>query len=395
MAIYKLINCIQNYAWGSYTSLSELFGLENSDNKPQAELWMGSHPNGCSVLESTGMLLSDHIKQNQYDVLGADTAKRYGELPYLFKVLAAETPLSIQVHPNKVNSQRGFERENRQGIEFHAANRNYKDPNHKPELVYALTRYKAMNGFRPIEHIISLFDEVGLTTLECELSSFKAQPNSDGLQSFFTSLMTLSGERKAAALNEVQAAFCRSELSAMAQEALNYSQSFAEHYEEDIGILAPLILNIVELEPGEAMFLHAETPHAYVQGTALEIMASSDNVLRAGLTPKHIDVPELIANTRFNAIAPEQLKLSPVKREGRIHFPVPVDDFAFDILQAEPSANTLFVRGAEIVFCIEGSVELSAGETTLSLNAGESAFVPYCAISYHFKGTGRLARAYN
>ncbi|MGY0600097.1 mannose-6-phosphate isomerase, class I [Vibrio sp. JZG10] len=395
MTIYKLSNCIQNYAWGSYTSLTELFGIANSDGQTQAELWMGAHPNGCSVLKSTGALLSTFIKQNQQDALGSYSAMRYGELPYLFKVLAARTPLSIQVHPSKVNSERGFARENEQGIELTAANRNYKDPNHKPELVYALTRYKAMNGFRPIEHTIALFEEVGIPSLEHELSLLRDHPNSQGLQHFFTALMTLSETRKLAAMSEIKATFERDDLSVRAQQAIAYSQSFAQHYKGDIGILAPLILNIVELEPGEAMFLHAETPHAYVEGTALEIMASSDNVLRAGLTPKHIDVPELIANTRFESTAPEQLKLSPIRKEGRLNFPVPVDDFALDILTVKPTVSTQYVRSAEILFCLEGEVNVWAGEHRVSLEPGESVFIPYSTQSYCYEGEGKIARAHN
>lgn len=395
MAIFKLKNCIQNYAWGSTIAMSELFGFENSEKKPQAELWMGAHPNGCSRLEQTGCSLADYISKNKSLVLGDYTAKRYGELPFLFKVLAADRPLSIQVHPNKANSERGFERENEQGIALDAAERNYKDPNHKPELVYALTRYKAMNGFRPIAHILSLFEEVYLPTLESELSSLKAAPTAVGLKTFFTALMTLPSRRALMILSEVEAAFERSDLSVMAKEALAYSRSLSEHYSGDIGILAPLILNVVELEPGEAMFLHAETPHAYMEGTALEIMASSDNVLRAGLTPKHIDVPELIANTCFEPIAPKQLKLAPIEREGRVNFPVPIDDFLFDVIYVGSNAQTLFVRGAEIVFCIEGDIHISSGGTSLLLKAGESVFVPNSAVSYQFYGTGRLARVYN
>ncbi|MFL9786802.1 mannose-6-phosphate isomerase, class I [Vibrio cyclitrophicus] len=395
MTIYKLSNCIKNYTWGSHTSLTELFGIANSYDQPQAELWMGAHPSGCSVLETTGALLSAHIKQNQQDVLGSYSAMRYGELPYLFKVLAAQMPLSIQVHPSKVNSEQGFARENELSIELTAANRNYKDPNHKPELVYALTRYKAMNGFRPIEHTIALFEEVGIPSLERELSSLKSKPNAQGLQHFFTALMVLSGERKSAAMNEIQASFERDDLSKEAQHAITYSQKFAQHYEGDVGILAPLILNIVELEPGEAMFLHAETPHAYVEGTALEVMASSDNVLRAGLTPKHIDVPELIANTRFMPVAPEQLKLTPIRKEGRLHFPVPVDDFALDILTVKPTVSTQYVRSAEILFCMEGYIQLWAGKDRVSLKPGESVFIPCSAQSYCYEGEGRAARVYN
>lgn len=395
MTIYKLNNCIQNYAWGSTTSMSKLFGLDNPQNEPQAELWMGAHPNGCSRFAQTGLSLADYISQDCQDALGPYTAGRYGELPFLFKVLSAETPLSIQVHPSKANSELGFERENILGIELNAANRNYKDPNHKPELVYALTRYKAMNGFRPIDNIIVLFDEVLVSTLELELSSLKATPDADGLQRFFTALITLSGERKSAALKDVQAAFGRSDLSDIAQEALTYCHSFAQNYEGDIGILAPLIFNIVELEPGEAMFLNAEIPHAYVHGTALEIMASSDNVLRAGLTSKHIDVHELIANTRFEPIEPDKLKLTPLTHEGRQHFPVPVDDFSFDILSADADSKTQFVRSAEIIFCIEGQVEVESDFTKVELKAGESVFIPYSVSAFKYKGCGRLARAYN
>ncbi|NVN82650.1 MULTISPECIES: mannose-6-phosphate isomerase, class I [unclassified Vibrio] len=395
MAIFKLKNRIQNYAWGSKTSMADLFGFDNVDDQPQAELWMGAHPNGCSELEPLGELLSDYISKNAHEVLGRHTAQRYGQLPFLFKVLAAHTPLSIQVHPNKANSERGFELETKKGVELDASNRNYKDPNHKPELVYAITKYKAMNGFRPIRHIISLFDEVALPSLEFELEALKTEPSKDGLKRFFTTLMVLSGAEKLAILNEFKEVFERSNMSVMLQQAIGYSQSFVEYYSDDIGILAPLILNIVELEPGEAMFLHAETPHAYVKGTALEIMASSDNVLRAGLTPKHIDVDELVSNTSFESIPLEQLKLTPISAEGRLRFPVPVDDFAFDVLNVGNPVRELHTRSAEILFCIEGEVKICSRDVNLSMKAGESVFIPCSVSSYWLAGEGKLARAYN
>lgn len=394
MAIYKLDNHIQNYTWGSSTSMSQLFGFDNKSGEPQAELWMGAHKNGCSQLQKTGMSLADYIADNKEARLGAYTLHRFGELPFLFKVLAAEAPLSIQVHPNKMNSKLGYERENALGIDANATNRNYKDTNHKPELIYALTTYRAMNGFRPIEHIIALFNEIEIPTLSDEVSLLKGSPTPDGLEAFFSAIMSLAGQRKVNALDELYASYSLNNVSPMALEALQYSQTFFDYYEEDVGLLAPLILNTVELSAGEAMFLHAETPHAYVHGTALEIMASSDNVLRAGLTHKHIDVPELIANTRFQPILPDQLKLLPVLKEGGINFPVPVDDFAFDILHVESVSKTLFVRGAEILFCIEGVLLVRSGETSVHLKAGESVFIPYSASMYNYQGVGRLARAY-
>lgn len=393
--IFKLTNVIQNYAWGSNTALSTLFGFENLMREPQAELWMGAHASGGSYLNALNLSLADYVTKQPQLVLGDYTASRYGELPFLFKVLAAETPLSIQVHPNKRNSELGFERENSQAIELTAANRNYKDPNHKPELVYAITVYKAMNGFRPLADIVALLDEIKIPALDTEVEAFKQSPNADGLKSLFTALLRLEGEKKQHALAQLSEHYGRVDASAMAKQALEYSEHFAKLYPGDNGVLAPLILNIVELQPGEAMFLHAETPHAYVHGTALEVMASSDNVLRAGLTPKHIDVTELVVNTRFESIPPSDLLTIPLKREGLLHFPVPVDDFKFDIIEVSDAENYLFVRSAEIVFCIEGEVLLSSESEQVTLLPGESAFIPFDTAKYSYQGTGRLARVSN
>ncbi len=395
MSLHKLDNVIQTYAWGSKTSIGELFGIANPYQQPQAEIWMGAHPNGCSKVEQSGQLLSELIEQDKNNILGEYTAERFGELPYLFKVLAAQTPLSIQVHPNKRKSELGFARENEQGIELSAANRNYKDPNHKPELVYALTFYKAMNGFRPIAQIVALFEEVSIPSLSVEIAALKSEQNSQGLQAFFTAIMSLEGARKESALNELYAAYERPAKTAMGREALAYSADFRTHYDGDIGLFSPLMLNTIELAPGEAMFLHAETPHAYVQGTGLEIMANSDNVLRAGLTPKYIDVPELIDNTIFEPIQPEDIKLAPTHKDGKQFYPIPVDDFGFDILPSVDAAKSQYVRGAEIVFCVEGEVTVSVAETNLTLKAGESAFITNDSKAYQYQGKGILARAYN
>lgn len=394
-ALFKLDNVIQHYAWGSHTSIHDLFGIDNPANEPQAEIWMGAHPSGCSKVAETKELLSDVINQNKAQSLGEYTAARFGELPFLFKVLAAETPLSIQVHPSKQNAEIGFARENSLGIPLDAPNRNYKDPNHKPELVYALTFYKAMNGFRPIEHIISLFEQANIAELSSELEALKAAQHPQGLKAFFTAIMSLSSERKQVALEQLDAALKRPVKTAMAREAFIYIESFRKHYAGDIGLFAPLMLNTIELAPGEAMFLHAETPHAYVQGTGLEIMANSDNVLRAGLTPKYIDLPELINNTRFVAIDPLALKVSPVHKQGRLSYPIPVDDFAFEVISVREQNETQFVRSAEILFCIEGQVSIRCNGEEVVLSAGESVFVASGSVKYVYQGQGILARAFN
>ncbi len=272
--LYKLDNVIKNYDWGSLVAMNELFGIENPSNEPQAEIWMGSHPNGCSKIAENGELLSDLIKKDPVAVLGEYTVHRFGHLPYLFKVLAADKALSVQVHPCREKAQLGYLKENDLGIELGASNRNYRDDNHKPELVYALTFYKAMNGFRPILEIISLFEQANIATLNDDLDALKALPTPQGLKQFFTVVMSLSGDKKTTALNELKTAMEQRPRTAKAREAFGLIKRFVDEYSNDIGLFSPLILNVIELEPGEAMFLHAETPHAYVQGTGLEIMAT-------------------------------------------------------------------------------------------------------------------------
>ncbi|MEZ9397999.1 mannose-6-phosphate isomerase, class I [Vibrio splendidus] len=393
--MFKLKNQIKNYAWGSRTSISELFGIDNPNSEPQAEIWMGAHLGGCSTIGDNGHPLFDAISQNMNEYLGEYTTDRYGQLPFLFKVLAADTPLSIQVHPSKRKSEVGFSRENLQGIDLDDPTRNYKDSNHKPELVYALTPYRAMNGFRPIENIISLFDEIALSELYNELNQLKQQTSNEGLACFFNSIMTLNDERRSRVLSQLEDASQRPVALDMTREAIRYSQEFKRYYGSDIGLLSPFILNIIELDPGEAMFLFAETPHAYVEGTALEIMASSDNVLRAGLTPKHMDIPELLDNVLFTPTDPKSLVMSPIIKEGKKQYPIPVDDFGFDILYATDIKKEQYVRSAEILFCIDNHVVIISGNNSIELSSGEALFVPYSAGKYSYSGKGRVARSYN
>ncbi|HFQ5076986.1 TPA: mannose-6-phosphate isomerase, class I [Vibrio vulnificus] len=394
-SIFKLENVIQNYVWGSQTAISELFGIDNPEQVPQAEIWMGTHPNGCSKLAHTGMLLSDFIQSDPANVLGDYTVERFGDLPFLFKVLSAEKPLSIQVHPSREKAIEGYQKENLQGLQLTDSSRNYKDDNHKPELVYALTFYKAMNGFRTIEEIVSLFDQAKVETLRLDLEKLILQPTSTGLKAFFDVVMNLSAERKQRALAELLQAVDQPAKTAKAREAFELIKEFRQDYRDDIGLFSPLLLNIVELEPGEAMFLHAETPHAYVKGTGLEIMANSDNVLRAGLTPKHMDIAELIANTNFISTDRDKLILKPFNIENKTAYPIPVEDFSFEIVNVETTERRQYVRSAEILFCIEGNCAIRHGSDVVTVAAGESVFVCNSTKVYEYFGEGRLARAFN
>ncbi|MBC6534113.1 MULTISPECIES: mannose-6-phosphate isomerase [Citrobacter] len=387
----KLINSVQNYAWGSKTALTELYGLANPQQLPMAELWMGAHPKSSSKIEdASGQVVSlrDVIDGNQSALLGDAVAKRFGELPFLFKVLCAAQPLSIQVHPNKRNSEIGFAKENAAGIPMDAAERNYKDPNHKPELVFALTPFLAMNAFREFSEIVSLLQPVA--GAHTAIAHFLEQPNAERLSQLFAALLSMQGEEKSRALAILKAA-----LETQQGEPWQTIRLIAEFYPDDSGLFSPLLLNVVKLNPGEAMFLFAETPHAYLQGVALEVMANSDNVLRAGLTPKYIDIPELVANVKFEAKPANQLLTTPVKHGAELDFPIPVDDFAFSLHDLSAQETAIDQQSAAILFCVEGEAILRKGEQRLVLKPGESAFISAEESPVSVSGVGRVARVYN
>lgn len=387
----KLINSVQNYAWGSKTALTELYGVANPQQLPMAELWMGAHPKSSSKVEdASGQIVSlcDVIDSQPSALLGDAVAKRFGELPFLFKVLCAAQPLSIQVHPNKRNSEIGFAKENAAGIPMDAAERNYKDPNHKPELVFALTPFLAMNAFREFSEIVSLLQPVA--GAHTAIAHFLEQPNAERLSQLFAGLLSMQGEEKSRALAILKAA-----LETQQGEPWQTIRLIAAFYPDDSGLFSPLLLNVVKLNPGEAMFLFAETPHAYLQGVALEVMANSDNVLRAGLTPKYIDIPELVANVKFDAKPANQLLTTPVKNGAELDFPIPVDDFAFSLHSLSAQETTIDQQSAAILFCVEGEAVLSKGEQRLVLKQGESAFISAEESPVRVSGVGRVARVYN
>ncbi|TCC01063.1 mannose-6-phosphate isomerase [Kosakonia quasisacchari] len=387
----KLINSVQNYAWGSKTALTDLYGIANPDNLPMAELWMGAHPKSSSkVQDASGQTraLREVIDQDKTRLLGSAVANRFGELPFLFKVLCADQPLSIQVHPNKKNSEMGFAKENAAGIPLDAAERNYKDPNHKPELVFALTPFLAMNAFREFSDIVSLLQPVA--GAHPAIAHFLQAPGAERLSELFAALLNMQGEEKSRAL-----AVLKSALGNHSGEPWQTIRLISEFYPDDSGLFSPLLLNVVKLNPGEAMFLFAETPHAYLQGVALEVMANSDNVLRAGLTPKYIDIPELVANVKFTPKPANELLTQPTQHGAELDFPIPVDDFAFSLHDLSTSESQLAQQSAAIVFCVEGEAVLSKASQQLVLKAGESAFIAADESPVGVRGTGRVARVFN
>ncbi|MEQ9860114.1 mannose-6-phosphate isomerase [Pectobacterium cacticida] len=387
----KMLNCIQHYAWGSKHALTELYGIDNPENLPMAELWMGAHPKSSSALvDEKGNIrnLREAIAEDPSAYLGATIAQRFGELPFLFKVLCAEQPLSIQVHPNKLAAEQGFAKENAAGIALNAPERNYKDANHKPELVYALTPFQAMNGFRELSEIARLLTPVA--SAHPSIAAFLQQPDTKRLAMLFANLLNMEGEQKSRALGVLKAA-----LNSQDDEPWATIRAITHNYPEDNGLFSPLLLNVITLQPGEAMFLFAQTPHAYLQGVALEVMANSDNVLRAGLTPKYIDIPELLDNVIFEAKPANQLLMMPHRQGNMLNFPIPVDDFAFSLHELGKIPQTLNQNSAAIVFCIDGHAVLRKDGQQLVLRPGESGFVCASESPITIEGQGRLARVFN
>lgn len=384
---YPLTNVVKNYPWGSRHSLNQRFNVLNPDDQPQAELWMGVHPAGVSHVKVAQelMALSDLLAKEPAMMLGEATYQRFNDLPFLLKILAAGRALSIQVHPTKAQAECGFARA-QQANEGEMPD--YNDANHKPELVYAITPFVAMNGFRDTNTIAANLSALDIPELNTLAAGLLAQPDGDGLRAFFIAMMQLTPATKTQAIAQVIA---RGE-DLYGEETGAIFRRLQHDYPNDTGVLAPLFLNCITLQPGEAMFLYPGTLHAYVHGTAIEVMASSDNVLRAGLTPKKINLDELVQCTTFTPTAAGLLCMLPEPHAAEARYPIPVDDFRFSIFTGadhQPMTTT----SAEIVLVIEGDAMLShiSGET-LTLSAGASVFIPASTRQWQLTTTGKVCR---
>ena len=387
--LFPMDNCIQPYDWGSKTALNDLFAIANPDNQPQAEIWMGAHPAAASkILLQNGEFksLDAFIKESPEAILGDITAKQFaGKLPYLFKVLSAAVPLSIQVHPNKQQAEAGYEKENQAGLAANAYNRNYRDDNHKPELIYALTPFRAMCGFRRLENIVELFSFIKDPLVSTLLNTLSHR----GLQGFWQQLLELEQTPLNKLIDQMLAVAEQSDDPAIAEvKRLN------RFYPGDAGVFSPMILNVINMKPGQAMYLDAGTPHAYLDGTGLEIMANSDNVLHGGLTSKYVDTQELLSTINFTVRDVSEFMVSPDIKETVQCYPIPVPDFAFSIIPVENHVSVMASGSVEILFCIEGSVKVILhNNEQLSLKPGTSCLVTAIENSIQFKGRGRIARA--
>ncbi len=396
MKIFRLENTIQPYPWGTYSSLEELFGIPNPDNTPQAEIWMGAHekaPSRVLLQDNASIPLHEFIQKEPETILGRETHHTFpGQLPFLFKVLSAHKPLSVQAHPDKTQALEGYRREEAEGPAKDDPTRNYKDPNHKPELIYALTPFKALKGFRELPEIKELLDMLDIPGLRLPLQTLETHPGPQGLKDFYSRLMTLEGREKKA----VSAAAVEGAKKIPNHDAFQTLLELQAEFPGDTGILSPLLLNLVYLEPGEALYLEAGVLHAYLGGTGMELMANSDNVLRGGLTPKHVDVAELLKVLSFHGGAPHRVAPVRTKREGERLYPTPAAEFDFSVIDIKNGTFRGHTEGAvEILFCGkgEGTIEIPGGHSPLQLKPGASYLVPAVVGPYTLQGTFTLYKA--
>ncbi|MBW2065166.1 MAG: mannose-6-phosphate isomerase, class I [Deltaproteobacteria bacterium] len=395
MALLK--NPVQNYAWGSRTFIPELLGQAPPAKSPVAELWMGAHPKAPSMVRMDGeeRSLSELIQERPEEILGKRVAEKFSQtLPFLFKILAASRPLSIQAHPNKSQALEGFERENRLNIPVTAPNRNYRDSNHKPEIICALRPFWAMKGFRPIGEIVDRLGTMNLPSLEGPLRALKRDRSGEGLKHFYMTLMTMDKSLQGKLVAE---AFDYCMNSTSKERDFEWVIRLHEEYPGDIGVISPLLLNLVRLEPGEAMFIQAGILHCYLEGCGVELMANSDNVLRGGLTPKHVDVHELLRILNFSHERIDILKPTTLGDGGMCYF-TPAEEFLLSVIHLREEGESFTSpqdRSAEILICVQGSAlltELESGDQ-LAVSKGISVLVPASVAQYRVEGRVKIFKA--
>ncbi|UXY27945.1 mannose-6-phosphate isomerase, class I [Streptomyces sp. HUAS TT20] len=377
----RLDNTVRPYAWGSTTAIPKLLGVEPT-GEPQAEMWMGAHP-GAPSRTARGTLV-EVIDANPENELGPRAVAKFGpRLPFLLKILAAGAPLSLQVHPNLEQAKEGYADEERRGVPVDAPHRNYKDANHKPELICALTEFDGLCGFRDPLRAAELLDGLGVDSLKPYVDLLHAHPEEAALREVLTAILTADPAEMAHTVDETTAACSR-----LGGDHAPYAD-LAHHYPGDPGVIAAMLLNHVRLQPGEALFLGAGIPHAYLSGLGVEIMANSDNVLRCGLTPKHVDVPELLRVVRFEPRDAGVLRPEAAP-DGEEVYETPIDEFRLSryVLPEAGTAHDLTLPTPQILLCTAGAVRVGEHE----LGPGQSVFVA-AGEEAEASGAGTVFRA--
>jgi mannose-6-phosphate isomerase len=412
--VARLSNTVRDYAWGSPTAIPALLGVE-PDGRPQAELWMGAHESAPSVLPS-GESLYDAVSSAPADVLGAETAEQFdGRFPFLAKILAAAQPLSIQAHPSPEQAVDGYRRDEEAGIPRDAADRNYKDSWPKPEILIALEPFDALVGFRPLDRTVALLEALDATGLEDLTALLRDGKLRDAFTGFMSSdrdairpLVAALGDACEAYVARVHAGGGAADApgstdasgTADASGSTNAPggeffveaetlERLAADFPDDPGVLAALLLNRVRLSRFESVYLPAGNVHAYLRGTGFEVMANSDNVLRGGLTSKHVDVAELVSVIDFEPLADPLLRGVSVA-PGMTAYETGSQYFAVRRVDLDGQAVVVPAEGVRIVAVVDGNVTVGAEGTdeTEALSGGQSAFLRGPEGPCNLRGSG-------
>ena len=384
---FKLTGKVQHYAWGGYEFIPNLLGFDNVDHKPCAEYWMGAHPSASSVISdgTDSISLNKYIHSNPGETITREVFQRFGELPYLLKILDVKDMLSIQVHPTKLEAEKGFDAEEAAGVPISASNRNYKDRNHKPEVMVALSEFWLLHGFKPADELLKTLQDIK------EFNVLIALFRQDGYKGLYQFVMEMAQPD----VDSLLFPLVERELRKKGDNELTKADAgwwvckLFENGEEikdiDRGIFSIYFFNIVRANPGEAVFQGAGVPHAYLEGQNVELMANSDNVLRGGLTPKHIDVPELMKHTAFEPVVPNVMGGVDMGN-NEVSYPCPVPDFGIRKVSLNGNRHESKALSLEIIIAIEGAAVLNSS-CNLVIKKGEAvAILP--GETYTLESTG-------
>ncbi|MFA7543910.1 MAG: mannose-6-phosphate isomerase, class I [Candidatus Cloacimonadaceae bacterium] len=346
---------LQDYAWGSQTVVQDLLGIKTPEII--AEMWLGAHPKAPSMV--AGQPLDRQI---------AAEPQRFGKagkgLSYLLKILAAEAPLSIQVHPNKTQAEMGWAREEAAGIPVESPFRNYRDDNHKPELIMALSPFEALCGIRDYRQMAEIWQEMGIGDLFKAFAAFCQALDYESFKALYQEILYQPQPELAKRLAKLK-------IKSKYSKEIRCAQKLLSFYPEDNFILAPFIMNLLYLEPFSAIYLDAGIPHAYLHGAGVEIMASGDNVLRAGLSPKHIDKAELLKIVELKPYLPEIIQPE-AENNKLLSYPVPVKDFSLFSCQIDGKMELNGIKNPAIVLVLEGKLEIKGAVENRYLSKGEA-----------------------
>jgi mannose-6-phosphate isomerase len=381
-----LRGAVRTYAWGSRTAIADFTGRPSPTAHPEAELWFGAHPGDPAWLETEDgeRSLLDTLREDPEGQLGGGVRGRFGDtLPFLLKVLAADEPLSLQAHPSAEQAMEGFAREEKLGIPVSASTRNYRDASHKPEILVALGQFEALAGFRPAARSVELMLALAVTDLDPFVNLLSDQSDADGLRALFTTWITAPQpdlDVLVPAVIDGAIHYVRSGKKKFAAEARTVLE-LGERYPGDAGVLAGLLLNRINLKAGEAIYLPAGNLHTYLNGVGVEVMANSDNVLRGGLTPKHVDVPELLRVLDFTP-ASEDIIRPKITTDGiELVYHTPAPEFAVSVvcIDGEDLGHEIDAPsrhdGPQILLCTEGSTVVHAKGSKVTLERGSAAWV--------------------